>query len=311
MNPADLAAAFGKRLDDALAANLCAALKGSVVGASADALDFESGAAVPVVRRIPRFVASDAYADSFSYQWTRYVTTQVDSTQASDLSEDDLVRKTGLAPDQVRGRFVLDAGAGVGRHSEILAKWGAHVVGVDLSAAVEAARDNLARFGNAVVIQADISDLPFREGSFDLIVSMGVLHHTPDTRAHAARLAPLLRSGGDLAIWVYPPEFSRRKEWVPLCSKLPHPAFKEWCDWIVGVAATHPRNPLVAAFMRQFPFSMHHPTMERSVLSLFDGYSPTYHGVHSVDEVLRWFREFGLVNVRTNAIPTSVRGTRP
>jgi len=311
MNPAELSRAFGKSLDDALGVKLHAALEQRVVRASGEALQIEDGASIPVLRGIPRFVAGDAYADSFSYQWTRHVKTQVDSVQNLALSEEDLVGKTGLSPDQVRGRFVLDAGTGVGRHAEILAKWGAQVVGVDLSDAVESARDNLASLGNAVVMQADIGRLPFREGSFDLIISIGVLHHTPDTRAYAARLVPLLRPGGDLAIWVYPPEFRRRKEWIPMSSKLPHRAFEEWCEWIVDVAHAHPRNPLLAAFMKQFPFSVHHSTRARAILAVFDGYTPAHHGVHSEEEVLDWFRDFGLVNVHTNAIATSVRGTRP
>jgi SAM-dependent methyltransferase len=271
----------------------------------------DTGAPAPVVRGIPRFVESDHYAGSFSFQWTTYTDTQLDSRQGVDLTAQDLILKTGLTPEEVKGRLVLDAGVGTGRHAELLASWGARVVGVDLSEAVETARDNLARFPNALVMQADIGALPFRPESFDFIYSIGVLHHTPDTRAYAEKLLRLLKPGGGFCLWVYPPKFERRGEWVPLVSRLPPKAFQAWCEWVIDIARSNRGKPWMEAFIRQFPFATHHPTAQRSVLALFDGYTPTYHWTHSPDEVAGWFREWGLEDVRKLEEPTAVRGRKP
>ncbi|MGH8655604.1 MAG: class I SAM-dependent methyltransferase [Gammaproteobacteria bacterium] len=39
--------------------------------------------------------------------------------------------------------------------------------------------------------------LPFAAKSFDVIFSIGVLHHTPDTKAYFQKLVPLLKAGGN------------------------------------------------------------------------------------------------------------------
>lgn len=307
----DWSALVGKALDPEFAARVEAALAWPPTAVAGGAIAFAGRTPAPVVRGIPRFVESDHYAGSFSFQWTTYTDTQLDSRQGVALTEQDLILKTGLRPEDVAGKLVLDAGVGTGRHAELLASWGASVLGVDLSEAVETARDNLARFPNALVMQADIGDLPFRPGSFDLVYSIGVLHHTPDTRAYTQRLLALLKPGGTLAIWVYPPLFARRGEWVPLVSRLPPRTFQAWCEWIVDVARTHRDDPWMEAFIRQFPFATHHPTAQRSVLALFDGYTPTYHWTHSPDEVAGWFREWGLEDVRKLEEATAVRGRKP
>ena len=157
----------------------------------------------PIVREVPRFVSDDHYVRSFSFEWNVHNQTQLDTHRGDSSSEDMLHEKTGLTPADVRGKLVLDAGIGAGRFTDVLARWGARVVGVDLSYAVEAANVNFGKLPNVLVCQADIGKLPFRPGTFDYIISIGVLHHTPDTRKFFSglpRLAPPSRSN-----WLSPP----------------------------------------------------------------------------------------------------------
>lgn len=308
----DLDATFGKTLDPAFAAKLSGVFKSPIGACNAERLDFTDGTGVPVVNHVPRFVSSDQYVKSFSFQWANYTTALHDSVHDSTFSRRDFTGKFGLSPEQVKGRLFLDAGCGTGRVSEILAEWGAYVIGVDLSDSVDIAQHQLARFSTAAVLQADIGNLPFRPECFDMVISTGVLHHTPDTRGYAAKLVPLVKAGGEFAIWVYDSRiFSRRKEWIPFTSRVPHKAFNDWCVWITDVARANRGQPLLEMFMRQMPFTTHHESAARSALTLFDGYTPTYHGVHSEEEVMQWFRDFGLTDIHTNAISTSVRGRKP
>jgi SAM-dependent methyltransferase len=77
-------------------------------------------------------------------------------------------------------------------------------VGVDISSAVDVASELFRRENRCgVFIQADLCHLPFADGTFDFILSEGVLHHTPSTRESLLRLAAKLKPGGKIAFYVY------------------------------------------------------------------------------------------------------------
>lgn len=303
--------AIGKTLSPGMRTLLAGLFEPALVAAETDRLVFANGTTAPVRAHIPRFVPDDDYADSFSFQWTTFPDAQVDSAQNTRLTEIELRAKSNLTPDLVRGMTILDAGVGTGRHAEILAEWGGQVLGVDLSRSVDVAYPNLARFQNAAVIQANLGALPFRPASFDIISSMGVLHHTPDTKEYTRRLLPLLKPGGILTIWLYSDNFGRRKQWVPIANTIPHRAFFDWSEWIIDWLRDNPEHPLFRYVSRQMLFKYDHPTRERSVLALFDGFTPAFHGVHTPEETVAWFEEWGFTDIKLGEIETSVSGRKP
>jgi len=299
-----------RRLFDALACPICQAsltLRG-------DALRCSAAHAFPVVREIPRFVATDDYVDSFSFEWNTHKTTQLDTFRQDTSSEEIFRKKTGFGPDDLRGKLVLDAGVGAGRFTDVMARWGADVVGIDLSFAVEAAHHNFRDLENVLVAQADIAHLPFKPETFDVVVSIGVLHHTPDTPRYFGALVPYVKHGGTIAIWVYPAEgdFVTRKQWIPFTCRIPDRMFYEWCRWFVPLAHRHPNNPLLGCIYRIFPFSRQGLGLENDILDTFDGYSPRFHGIHAPAEVEQWFKDAGLTDIH-NPGPwnTAMRGVRP
>jgi SAM-dependent methyltransferase len=95
----------------------------------------------------------------------------------------------------VRGRRVLDVGTGTGRAALLLAHGGALVTGVDASVQMlTLARARAA--AEAVDVTFDVGDahaLAFPDRSFDLVVSLRVLMHTPDWRRCVGELCRVAR----------------------------------------------------------------------------------------------------------------------
>jgi SAM-dependent methyltransferase len=271
-------------------------------------------ATYPNVKGVLRFVGSEHYAGSFGYQWNRFSQTQLDSANGSTRSRDTFVEKTGWRLEDLRGKSILDAGCGMGRFAEIAADAGADVHAIDLSTAVEAAARHIGSRPNVTLYQADIFNLPFAEGSFDYIYSLGVLHHTPDTRRAFLGLTKLLKPGGHITIWVYSRRFVKyyygSEVLRPLTSRLPKPLLLSLCRVAVPLYYLHriPKVGAISGFV--MPTSLD-PDPAWRWLDTFDWYSPTFQWKHSHDEVRGWFAEAGLAEITSLPYPESVTAIRP
>lgn len=86
------------------------------------------------------------------------------------------------AEGPVRGKLVLEVGAGSGRDSVGLAERGAVSVMLDYSmASLQVARDVADRSGvRPLLVRADALRMPFREGAFDAVFHQGLLEHFRD-----------------------------------------------------------------------------------------------------------------------------------
>jgi SAM-dependent methyltransferase len=106
-------------------------------------------------------------------------------------------------PESIRGKILLDAGCGKGRHLFFAAQHARKVIGVDLSSAVDAAFDNTGHLENAHVVQADLFHLPLRPRSFDMVYSLGVLHHLSEPEAGFREILRYGRPGADVLVYLY------------------------------------------------------------------------------------------------------------
>jgi SAM-dependent methyltransferase len=155
----------------------------------------------PIRGGIPRMMLSDSVAGPPS----RHNETPLDVGRPEwEQNFQDLAKPLG--PEDFLGKLVLDAGCGFGRHTFFAARYGAEVVGMDSSASgVEAAHRNTSHLVRAHVVQADVYRPPFREATFDLAYSFGVLHHLDRPLEAFKVLGEMVRPGGRLSLWVYGP----------------------------------------------------------------------------------------------------------
>jgi SAM-dependent methyltransferase/uncharacterized protein YbaR (Trm112 family) len=132
--------------------------------------------------------------ESFGFEWTEFA-------DYKNENFDDWVAP--VRPDFFKGKLGVDAGCGAGRHAMKAHEYGAEIVAMDLSAAVDAAYLKARTTTRMHVVQGDIFNPPLARETFDFVYSLGVLHHTPDPPRAFQSLAPLLRAGGTMAVMVY------------------------------------------------------------------------------------------------------------
>jgi ubiquinone/menaquinone biosynthesis C-methylase UbiE len=139
-----------------------------------------------------------ATANSFAYEWEQF------GGLREQWRRNFLDYMQPMVEADFDGILVLDVGTGSGRHSREAAHLGARVVAVDAGEAIDIARANLPP--DVLTIQADAERLPLAEKSFDLVMSIGVLHHLPDPERALAGLVRFVKPGGRVHAYVY---------WVP------------------------------------------------------------------------------------------------
>ena len=103
------------------------------------------------------------------------------------------------------GRRVLDVGSGNGYVLSRYAREGAETYGIDITpTAVDLCRKRFAYAGLSGDFRvAEAEHLPFADGFFDCVCSMGVLHQVPDTERAIAEIHRVLKPGGRLVVMFY------------------------------------------------------------------------------------------------------------
>ena len=110
-----------------------------------------------------------------------------------------------LTSELVEGKQVLEVGCGMGTHAEMLVRRGAHLTAIDQTAFAVRSTNRRLALGNlkAQVSQQDAETLGFRDASFDVVWTWGVIHHSKSTERCVDQLARVLRPGGRLFMMVY------------------------------------------------------------------------------------------------------------
>jgi len=124
--------------------------------------------------------------------------------------DDDLVKKGGeeyfdiLTEEMINSEtYVLDVGCGTGRWTKYLAPKVGFIEAVDPSDAIYAADKLLDKIENIRLSKASIETLPFADETFDFVMSIGVLHHIPDTKQALIDCVKKVKKGGYFFVYLY------------------------------------------------------------------------------------------------------------
>jgi SAM-dependent methyltransferase len=272
-----------------------------------------AGTSFPIVNGVPRICDADNYSESFGLQWNRFAETQL-RREGNQQSGERFWRETGWAPGDLAGVDLLEVGSGAGRFSRvILEQTSARLWSVDYSTAVEANLRNNGRIApeRFNLVQASIYDLPFADASFDKVVCLGVLQHTPDFEASVRALVAKARPGGEIVVDFYP----LRGWWTrihakyllrPVTRRMSHDRLlaliERNIDWLSAAHRGLTRSGL-GALTRFLPVAdLRHvlphdlpaeQQREWAVLDTFDMFSPEHDHPQRIGDVAAMFRRAG------------------
>ena len=114
--------------------------------------------------------------------------------QYFDIIDDNMVNKQ---------TYALDIGCGTGRWTKYLSAKAGFIEAVDPSNAIFAADKLLRGIENVRLTQASIETLPFEDETFDFAMSIGVLHHIPDTEKALKDCVKKVKKGGYFYVYLY------------------------------------------------------------------------------------------------------------
>jgi len=202
---------------------------------------------------------------------------------------DDLDSRESLAIKARRGVFarlldeqippdslVLEVGCGTGQLTNFLGMaWNRTVFGSDLCLnSLRLAKEfrNCYTIGNAGFLQMNLFRPAFAAGSFDLVISNGVLHHTGDPVGAFASISRLVKPGGYIIVGLY-------NKLGRLTTDLRRYLFKLFGDGLSGLFDGHMRNRAYNDARKRAWF--------------MDQYKHPCESKHSYDEVMDWFESKG------------------
>ena len=162
----------------------------------------------PIIDGVPKFVkenSDDPQYDiekCFSYQWTESDFGQPEKFSDEDIKQ-DVIETMDLTENDLSlfdDKIVLDVGVGSGASSRLWGPRAKEFHGVDIGNGVYRAQNTLKNsVKNPILSHSDLHHLPYADESFDVIVSNGVLHHTPNTKNALKAVYPKLKKNGSVS----------------------------------------------------------------------------------------------------------------
>ena len=185
------------------------------------------------------------------------------------------------------GARIADVGCGTGQLACLLSLKDRHVEGYDFSqASIELAQRLKARLclDNVSFTTRNIFDLTEPDEKFDYVFCNGVLHHTPDPYGGFCKLVPMVKPGGYMVIGLY-----------NLYGRLFLRLKRTLVNWCHRTNRQAKRRAIQEMLVKEEDDTFKQDTW------FADQYEHPHESVHTIDQLLRWYREHGFAYV--NSMP--------
>jgi ubiquinone/menaquinone biosynthesis C-methylase UbiE len=137
--------------------------------------------------------------ESFGNEWNAFSSFDENEIQRIGNEYFDIVTNKHIDKTST----VLDVGCGTGRWSRYIAQHVKHIEAIDPSSAIFNAVDFNHSIQNIRFSQAGVDCIPFENNSFDLVFSLGVLHHIPDTQRAMQACVEKVKLNGYFLVYLY------------------------------------------------------------------------------------------------------------
>src|SRR6185437_3405564 len=137
--------------------------------------------------------------DEFGNEWLKFFEQDDDTVKKGGEEYFDILNDATINSKT----YVLDIGCGTGRWTKYISPKVGFIEAVDPSNAIFAADKLLRKTKNVRLSKASIETLPFADETFDFVMSIGVLHHTPNTRQALIDCVKKVKKGGFFYVYLY------------------------------------------------------------------------------------------------------------
>lgn len=136
---------------------------------------------------------------SFGDEWSKFHDFPDETINEIAKEYFDIVDETMVN----KNTYALDIGCGTGRWTRFLTGKAGFIEAIDPSQAIFAADTLLADISNVRLTKASTDNIPFNDETFDFAMSVGVLHHIPDTQKAMQDCVKKVKKGGYFYCYLY------------------------------------------------------------------------------------------------------------
>ena len=136
---------------------------------------------------------------SFGEEWLKFNDFSDETIEGSANEYFDILNDTIIN----KNTYAIDVGCGTGRWTKFLTNKVAFIEAIDPSNAIFAADNLLGKIENVRLAKASTDTIPFADETFDFAMSIGVLHHIPDTQQAMKDCVRKVKKGGYFYCYLY------------------------------------------------------------------------------------------------------------